>query len=149
MDEKFWSNCKEQGECLIWTGHINEDGYGQLKRNYKTYRAHRYAWELINGTIPQGMLVCHVCDNRKCANPDHLFLGTYKDNMQDASRKGRLNHKNQRKGSQCKQAKLNESQVLVIRQRLVSESISSIAKEYQISVRAIRRIKDRHSWKHI
>jgi hypothetical protein len=72
--------------CVEWTGRTNGRGYG---KDGKTY-AHRDAWELANGPIPAGMVICHSCDNPLCVNPDHLFLGTQKENMQDAGAKGRL-----------------------------------------------------------
>ena len=78
--------------CIIWEGRTWSQGrYGCLYVNGKTVLAHRYAWENVNGKIPDGLIVCHKCDNGLCINPNHLFIGTHKDNMQDCSRKGRLN----------------------------------------------------------
>jgi len=75
--------------CWLWTGAIDSHGYGKLKRRRKIITAHREAWRLHKGEIPNGMFVCHKCDTRACANPDHLFLGTHQDNMDDMKRKGR------------------------------------------------------------
>lgn len=84
----------DQG-CWQWTKNKDRLGYGRLKISlgtrllFKTSSAHRFAWELIVGEIPEGMCVLHKCDNRACCNPDHLFLGTQQDNMQDMHKKGR------------------------------------------------------------
>jgi hypothetical protein len=82
--------------CWPWTGLLDEDGYGKLRvaANVPKRFAHRVAWELAHGhAIPDGMLVCHRCDNPVCCRPSHLFLGTNLDNRQDAMRKGRISGK--------------------------------------------------------
>lgn len=76
----------ESGCWVVLNGSHTQKGYRQVGRKY----AHRTMWEAHNGPIPEGMMVCHVCDNPPCCNPRHLFLGTGKDNMQDAKSKGRL-----------------------------------------------------------
>ena len=75
--------------CWEYQGKKSQ-GYGEIIVNWKRVRAHRYMFELKKGKIPNGLLVCHSCDNRPCINPNHLFLGTHKDNFQDAFRKGRI-----------------------------------------------------------
>jgi hypothetical protein len=75
--------------CWEWTGALDRHGYGIVMRDGSIKRTHRYAWELCNGAIPAGMVICHRCDNRKCVRPSHLFIGTQRDNIQDAMRKGR------------------------------------------------------------
>lgn len=69
---------------------LHEFGYGMLSVNGKPDVAHRWSWRVYRGEIPKGKMICHHCDNPSCINPDHLFLGTQKDNMSDAARKGRL-----------------------------------------------------------
>lgn len=75
--------------CWIWIGGTRSDGYGQLSISGKTKVAHRVAYELYVGEIPEGMNVCHTCDVKSCVNPNHLFLGTQSDNMYDCVNKGR------------------------------------------------------------
>ncbi len=77
-------------ECWEWTAATDKYGYGLVKFCKKMYYAHRVSWFLKNGAIPSEKLVCHNCDNPPCENPKHLFLGTSKDNTQDAVRKGRM-----------------------------------------------------------
>lgn len=86
---KFWKNVKITDSCWEWQRGTNSKGYGAVKIQNKTYSAHRVSWTLFNGDIPEGMFVCHHCDNPKCVNPEHLFIGTQKDNMQDKCKKGR------------------------------------------------------------
>ena len=78
-------------ECWEWTACLHSYGYGQIAgpRN-KTLYAHRFSWEIYRGPIPEGMCVCHHCDNPSCVNPNHLFVGTNADNMRDRDAKGRI-----------------------------------------------------------
>ena len=80
---------KDSG-CWEWQGCVNEGGYGIVGSSRHTERAHRFSYKLLVGPIPAGMCICHKCDNRKCVNPEHLWPGTQKENIQDALEKGRL-----------------------------------------------------------
>lgn len=87
--ERFFSQIeKQEGGCWVWKGYP-KIGYGQFRVNGKRYYTHRYSWIIHNGEIKDGLHVLHKCDNPRCVNPDHLFLGTQADNMRDMTEKGR------------------------------------------------------------
>ena len=85
-----FTGTKSHGYGLIWVGRTGTHGTAEYYRQHGLKPAHRAAYELWVGPIPEGMVICHRCDNPPCCNPDHLFPGTYVENMQDCSRKGRL-----------------------------------------------------------
>lgn len=86
---RFWSLVDKQAECWIWLGSRDSKGYGRVWYQGRRQRAHRVSYILIRGEITRGLLACHSCDNKLCVNPEHIFLGTQKDNMQDWTRKGK------------------------------------------------------------
>ncbi|MDO7847580.1 HNH endonuclease [Hymenobacter sp. M29] len=89
-EQRFWGMVRKKEGCWEWTGYKNPKGYGYLMvKAGKPTGAHRFSYELHKGPIPKGLFVCHTCDNPVCSNPDHLFLGTVKDNTQDMVKKGR------------------------------------------------------------
>lgn len=93
VEERFWTKVQKTDGCWVWTSVLNEKGYGILvdtvDGKQKRLRAHRLVWKMSYGSIPEGMQVCHECDNPSCVRPDHLFLGTNKENTQDKVNKGR------------------------------------------------------------
>lgn len=94
LSDGFWERVLvgSADDCWLWQGSVRNNGYGQLQRRAICkipLKAHRVAWELTNGSIPDGVYVLHRCDNRRCCNPSHLFLGTGLDNINDMVSKGR------------------------------------------------------------
>ena len=87
----FHSKITKTGGCWLWTGALNSGHYGAFFLK-KVHRAHRFSWELYNGPIPERMHVLHKCDNPPCVNPEHLFLGTAKDNTEDKIKKRRASY---------------------------------------------------------
>ncbi len=86
---RFESYRDTSGNCWLWTGGLFSNGYGQFRVGRYKVKAHRLAWVIMNGPIPDGKIVCHTCDVPRCVNPAHLWLGTDKQNIQDRDRKGR------------------------------------------------------------
>lgn len=91
LKARFWSkvSIREPKECWPWIGKRDKDGYGKIRNYYKEVRAHRLSYELNIGDIPTGKVVCHSCDNPRCVNPSHLWVGTIGDNNRDMYQKGR------------------------------------------------------------
>lgn len=138
-EERFWALVsKKNGECWEWMAscHTN-NGYGRFWADGRHVVAHNYSWILANSDIPSGKLVCHKCDNPKCVNPNHLFLGTHHDNMIDSSKKGR-------RGTN----KLQPNQVKEIRRLLATSdmSMSKIGKMFGVTCSCISAINIGKTW---
>jgi len=159
--DRFWSKVKEGdgNACWEWMG-AKINGYGRfrfgLNGRGRSRFAHRFAWEIFNNrAIPSGMVVCHCCDNRGCVRPSHLFLGTQKQNMRDAGRKGRLGcglgmPSPRQRGEQNPSAKLTVEDVCRIRSLRNSGRIyREIAEEYGISKSHVQRIVCGVSWREL
>lgn len=126
--------------CWIWHGSTVSNGYGTLSVG-RTKLAHRYAYETFVGPIGQGLDCCHKCDNRKCVNPWHLFLGTRRDNMRDCVAKNR-----QAKGEYSGRSKLTQRQIDEIR-GIDGLMFKDIAKIYSVDRSSISRIKNKKTWR--
>lgn len=155
LSERLWAGVDKtpglgpKGECWEWRGGRNTGGYGSIGLGKKTLTTHRVAWVLMNGELPprsghHGVCVCHTCDNRICVNPGHLFLGSHRDNMVDASKKQRFP---KRLGSLSPRAKLTDDAVREIRsdRRLLRE----IASEHGISETTVSGIRRWQLWPHV
>lgn len=129
----FWELVEKTDSCWIWRGSIHWNGYGSFhSRPYGKKNAHRWAWALTHDTMPPSSIdVCHSCDNRRCVRPDHLFLGTRRDNMRDAANKGRTLI-----GEQHPNAKLTDEQVRQLRSIKASQGITNAALGRQFGVSA-------------
>jgi|SRR5687767_9763401 len=144
----FWSYVKQgdEDECWPWTGYTSNK-YGSICRLSKMVRSHRVAYELAKGPIPEGIKVLHTCDNPPCCNPNHLFLGTQKDNTLDCIAKNRFVVMH---GSKNGNSKLKEKDVLQIRARFKKgQSCASIAKSFRVSASTIELIRNGRLWKRI
>ena len=178
FEERFWSyvsRSPEKDGCWLWTGQVIR-GYGSIKYLRRPAGAHRVAWLLVKGEIPDGLFVCHDCDQRICVRPDHLFLGTTLDNMQDMVRKGRsakgdrqglrlhpgaaargeqhgryTHPERTARGERNGSAKLTEEQVREIRRLYATGDFSQtkIGKMFGVCYGNIGRIVRGDNWQHI
>jgi predicted XRE-type DNA-binding protein len=127
--------------CWEWTATRNHSGYGQIRTRSKPRHAHRVSWEIYRGPIGDGLHVLHRCDNRRCVNPDHLFLGTHVENMRDMNSKGR-GAIHERHGS----AKLTEAVVAEIRSLKGAMLQREIAAQFGISKSQVGNILRGEQW---
>ena len=133
--------------CILWQGTILSTGYGVITEHRIPVGAHRYAYKLAYGPFDESLCVCHKCDNPPCVNPEHLFLGTDKDNALDKVAKGRSNNP---RGERVGGAILKEEQVIQIRNRRASgERLCDLAAEFGITRSNCWSLVHRKSWKHI
>lgn len=175
---RFWSmvdRADDPNVCWVWTRSGFISGYGQFKVKERNLRAHRVAWEVTHGTIPDGLSVLHRCDNRRCCNPAHLWLGTHRQNMADMQRKGRAasGDKNGSRlhpdrllrgdahparsiagwsqGERNGEARLTALQVQDIRAQYAAggASFQEIGNAYRVSKQTIYRIVHRKNWRHV
>lgn len=148
VKERFYHDVLVTPSCHIWQGYISIRGYGRFKIGRKSYSAHRIAWELAYGKIPEGFSVCHACDNRACVNPKHLMLGVHGANMMDMKAKNRYADVS---GEKNPAAKLTAEQVQEIRTLYATGnySYSQLAEQFAISDSAIWAITKRRVWKDV
>jgi HNH endonuclease len=147
--DEFWAiGCPEPNTgCLLWTRSTTTNGYGSIRWRGRAKQAHRVAWELTHGPIPDGVEVMHSCDTRCCFEPKHLALGTHAMNMADMARKGRANPV---RGERTAQAKLTEDAVRQIRlMRERGAPLANIASRYGVTAQAICLVVKRRNWSHV
>lgn len=150
LAERFWSKVDKSGDCWLWTGATWKNGYGAFHVNRRVTTAHRIAWELTNGPIPEGKghhgtCVCHTCDVRNCVRPDHLFLASQAENLQDCVRKGRTNRA---VGEQNGRTELCELDVWLIR-NIEGQTDQAISDFLDIPRSTINCIRNRRTWRHL
>lgn len=140
---KFQAN---ENNCWIWNGTKHEFGYGKIGVDGKMLKAHRVSWFLFKGQIPASLCVLHKCDNPACVNPDHLFLGTLKDNTRDMIRKGR----DAACGERNHESKLSPAQVAeIIALRKEGVMLKYISAQFGISMGHVSQIASGGRWGHV
>jgi HNH endonuclease len=146
LEERFLANLGRTTKdgCILWDGSLDFRGYGSIG-NRGTKKAHRVAWELFVGPIPDGMCVLHKCDNPRCVAPAHLFLGTHADNVADTVAKNRHS-----RGEKNGHAKFTASDVKKIRKlAAMGVSYAQLAREYGVWHSAVRKAVIGLTWKHL
>lgn len=152
--EDFWANVDSTNlsdplKCWEWIGSRDVLGYGHPSFQGKQIGAHRASYLVHHGAIPNGLFVCHRCDNPSCVNPNHLFLGTQRENMIDCRDKKRLRGfvENPVRGEATKHNKLTEIQV---REILTSAELGqTLARRFGVADATISRVRNRVNWKHV
>lgn len=139
----FWAKASQSDGCWEWQGPPNKSGYGRIWAEGRRWLAHRRAFVLAKGPIPEGMCVCHACDNRLCVNPDHLWLGTNADNVADREAKGR---RAAPVGETNPNARLTAADVALIRAERGHRIISRVARQFGVSRTQVKRIRDMEAW---
>ncbi|MDO9580401.1 MAG: HNH endonuclease signature motif containing protein [Bacteroidales bacterium] len=176
---RFWPKVKQTDGCWLWLGAKDSDGYGSIKiGNHRGTHAHRIAYALKVGHIPTGLSVLHSCDNPSCVRPDHLFLGTQLDNVNDMAKKGRdhkamgdrnasrlypekrlrgerhpfrLHPDLHARGERAANAKLKEGQVIEIRRSWEARELSqhALARKYGVTLATVNSIVLGKTWRHL
>jgi len=175
---RFWKKVNKSGadDCWNWTAGKFRSGYGAFSVLTKLLKAHRISYMITNGPIPEGLFICHKCDNPSCVNPSHLWPGTNSDNLMDASRKGRIafglrsgshTHPERRatgdrsgarrhpethvRGERVNTAKLTAANVVEIRRLILSgeSTQTSAAIRYGVTQAVISKLVLRQTWKHV
>lgn len=149
--KRFWDKVAKSAYCWEWKAYRTSAGYGAMssKHGMPNILAHRFSWELVNGPISEGMCILHKCDNRLCVNPNHLFLGTKKDNTQDMLKKGRnrcghvggVNHG--RQGAKLDWEKAKEIRHLYFAERRTAHEIAQF---YGLARGKIKDLVANRSW---
>lgn len=158
-EQRFWLKVNKSGDipaaaphleaCWLWTGKINDSGYGVFSMKNKHVRAHRISWEMHHERpIPEGLLVRHRCDVRNCVRPDHLVVGDYADNTADAIRRQRTAVL---RGEDCPSARLTRDSVEWAREQYASglANCAELARRCGVTPTTMKAVLERRSWKHV
>jgi hypothetical protein len=153
-EARFWKLVDRRGpnQCWEFKGSKGRNGYGQVWSYGKIIRTHRFSWTIHHGPIPDGMFVCHRCDNPSCVNPDHLFLGTHLENMADMTRKGRGRNSGEgRPGENNPCHILTEVDVLAIRNdpELSKLSQVEVGLRFGVSRQTVSDIRSGKRWRYL
>ena len=161
IEERFLRKVNKTSECWLWLAATDRDGYGQFTYNGKQQRAHRISWILHNGEIPDGMFVCHRCDVPGCVRPDHLFIGSVKDNAEDCNAKNRqasgMTHgsytrpENRPRGTNNGKSKMMDSAIIEMREMYATGnwSQSDLAVKYGVTQVTVSHIVRGKGWTHV
>jgi len=145
--DSFWLKVDKAGDCWLWMGKwsIGND-YGAIKIRQKVWMTHRLAWTLVVGPIPDGQCVLHRCDTPRCVRPDHLFLGTQIQNVDDRQKKQR-----QARGERSGASKLTDSTVAEIRALYAAGGVSqrALGRRFGTDNSTICRVVNRERWTHV
>lgn len=134
------------GQCWLWRGSKDGKGYGQINRQGRVMRAHRFVYEYFRGPIDPDLVLLHACDNGMCVNPEHLTPGTHSENHADMVRKGRNS-----RGEKHRAAKLTELQVMEARRKYATGNYAQtqLAREYGLTQVPMRQLLLGITWKHL
>lgn len=158
--DRFLPNIDRSGDCWLWIGKVDKDGYGVFYANGGDFRAHRVAYEFAFDVAPENQCVCHRCDNPQCVRPEHLFLGTNQENTADRHAKGRsavgdrtcarMYPERLARGERSGSAKLTETDVRAIRAALEhGASYAALGRQYGVTWSAIKWIHIGRTWRHL
>jgi hypothetical protein len=145
--QRFWKNVyrRQDHQCWNWIGSkMVRGGYGQLSNEGTLLKAHRLSWEINLGTIPEGMMIRHLCHNPSCCNPTHLLPGTAKDNHLDMQKAGRMFVPKTEKGENNANSKLTKTDVMDI--YTSQDRGANLARKYKVSKTLISRIRHGIAW---
>jgi hypothetical protein len=149
IEDRFWTRVEKTDGCWLWVGGKSPSGYGLIsvgKKSEGTRSVHRLSYEMHHGPIPKGFVVMHSCDNRACVNPDHLSVGTHKDNTDDMIAKGRKRTVAPL-GTQNGKSLLTEAQVRYIRSSPLGNA--ALGRELGVSTNCVRGVRTGRTWSHV